>query len=341
MFNLESSILEWRQQMLAAGISAPALDELEGHLREEIQNQMKSGRDESSAFTLAVKKIGQPSVLNVEFNRSRGLMRILGDDAATRKQRVLGLIWLSILSGAFFQTLAVMVEFFYTPDFPPAGFIPLVTMALISLWGTYLGMRLYGGEMHLRRWLWMLALVWSAGDALALLRGQYHEYRPFLIGVFAFTLFDMILAWISHPSRANRIHKNSGKWERYVSIAVWFGGILPLALYSLFKYDMNWTWRFAGIANIVLVTFAILGCRYINTLFPVIPNRRIRWAIGISAAAAGMAGMGIFANFILPRFSLTEGQLTVVVLWGLTLMAPGGAVLAGLEEAVKRTSVNA
>ena len=44
MFDLEQSIAEWRRQMLAAGIKTPVpLEELEIHLREEIEQQMKSG----------------------------------------------------------------------------------------------------------------------------------------------------------------------------------------------------------------------------------------------------------------------------------------------------------
>jgi hypothetical protein len=43
-------------------------------------------------------------------------------------------------------------------------------------------------------------------------------------------------------------------------------------------------------------------------------------------------------NLILPNFELTVGQLTVVVLWALTLMAALGAVWAGLEEAARRQS---
>ncbi|HEY5041998.1 MAG TPA: hypothetical protein VIK53_08340 [Verrucomicrobiae bacterium] len=51
MFNLEQSIADWRQQMLAAGIETPVpLDELEIHLREEIERQMKSGSDKQQAF---------------------------------------------------------------------------------------------------------------------------------------------------------------------------------------------------------------------------------------------------------------------------------------------------
>jgi hypothetical protein len=51
MFNLDQAIAEWRRQMRTAGIkSSRALEELESHLREEIQGQMQSGMDAPSAF---------------------------------------------------------------------------------------------------------------------------------------------------------------------------------------------------------------------------------------------------------------------------------------------------
>jgi hypothetical protein len=38
MFNLEEAILEWRRQMLIAGITSPIpLDELEIHLRDDLE----------------------------------------------------------------------------------------------------------------------------------------------------------------------------------------------------------------------------------------------------------------------------------------------------------------
>jgi len=70
MFNLEQSIVEWRQQMLAAGIKTPVpLEELEIHLREEIEGQMKSGLSARQAFGMAVKKIGQAPELRREFKK--------------------------------------------------------------------------------------------------------------------------------------------------------------------------------------------------------------------------------------------------------------------------------
>jgi hypothetical protein len=71
MFHLEQSIAGWRRQMLAAGIKAPVpLDELEIHLREEIERQMKSGLNEQRAFEISIRKIGQPKMLKKEFNIS-------------------------------------------------------------------------------------------------------------------------------------------------------------------------------------------------------------------------------------------------------------------------------
>jgi hypothetical protein len=71
MFNLEQSIVGWRQQMLAAGIQTPVpLEELEIHLRDEIEQQMKSGLSERESFDSAARKIGQARVLKSEFNKA-------------------------------------------------------------------------------------------------------------------------------------------------------------------------------------------------------------------------------------------------------------------------------
>ena len=78
MFNLKQSIVEWRKQMLAAGIKTPALEELEGHLREEIERQTRLKLSEQRAFELAVREIGDTQRIKMEFmkmeNRNRPLM---------------------------------------------------------------------------------------------------------------------------------------------------------------------------------------------------------------------------------------------------------------------------
>jgi hypothetical protein len=71
MFSLEQTISEWRQQMLAAGIKSPVpLDELEVHVREEIERRMKTGLNEKEAFKTAAQKIGQARILKTEFKKA-------------------------------------------------------------------------------------------------------------------------------------------------------------------------------------------------------------------------------------------------------------------------------
>jgi hypothetical protein len=70
MFNFEHSITDWRKQMLAAGIQTPVpLEELEIHLREEIERQVQSGLSGQQAFEATVQQIGQPGSLKGEFKK--------------------------------------------------------------------------------------------------------------------------------------------------------------------------------------------------------------------------------------------------------------------------------
>jgi hypothetical protein len=74
MFDLEQSIADWRKQMLAAGIQTPVpLDELETHLREEIEQQMKSGINSQQAFENSVHRIGHADELKSEFKKICGM----------------------------------------------------------------------------------------------------------------------------------------------------------------------------------------------------------------------------------------------------------------------------
>jgi hypothetical protein len=76
MFNLDHAIAKWRQQMLAAGIKTPVpLEELESHLRDEIEQQVQSGLSAQQAFETATQKIGQASVLKSEFTKVGGTIQ--------------------------------------------------------------------------------------------------------------------------------------------------------------------------------------------------------------------------------------------------------------------------
>ena len=104
MFNLEQSIAEWRQQMLAAGIKFPVpLEELESHLREQVAEQVQSGVSEHMAFETTVAQIGQGRELQTEFAKERGWRDFLRGDMSNMS------IWAKLL--LFVWIAACLIEF--------------------------------------------------------------------------------------------------------------------------------------------------------------------------------------------------------------------------------------
>jgi hypothetical protein len=74
MFNLDQEISEWRRRMSTEGIQfAEVLDELESHLRDDIERQMRSGIEARCAFETAIEQIGKSGVLNTEFKKISGI----------------------------------------------------------------------------------------------------------------------------------------------------------------------------------------------------------------------------------------------------------------------------
>lgn len=72
MFDLDQAILEWRRQMTAGGVQSPEiLDELENHLRDDVEQRIRSGLAAKQAFEVAVRQLGLVGVLKSEFAKVR------------------------------------------------------------------------------------------------------------------------------------------------------------------------------------------------------------------------------------------------------------------------------
>jgi hypothetical protein len=70
MFNLDHAIAGWRQQMFAVGIKKPAvLNELESHLRDDVEHRILYGAGAQDAFQEAIQQVGQLERLKAEFDR--------------------------------------------------------------------------------------------------------------------------------------------------------------------------------------------------------------------------------------------------------------------------------
>ena len=72
MFNLDQAIAEWRQHIITCGMKfSEALDEMESHLREDVEQQVHSGATEEQAFKIAVLRLGEAVALKKEFMKAR------------------------------------------------------------------------------------------------------------------------------------------------------------------------------------------------------------------------------------------------------------------------------
>ena len=106
MFNLEQSIAEWRKQMLVAGIKSPVpLEELEIHLREEIERQIKSGMEVQQAFEMTVSQMGQAKELKTEFAKGRRLKSLLETELIKKKW---DLKWGPVLHFVIFTAVLIL-----------------------------------------------------------------------------------------------------------------------------------------------------------------------------------------------------------------------------------------
>ncbi len=69
MHNLEQSITEWRDMMTTRGVVREKLDELEDHLRENVEHFVGAGMTEAEAFQQAVAALGPAPAIASEFRK--------------------------------------------------------------------------------------------------------------------------------------------------------------------------------------------------------------------------------------------------------------------------------
>jgi Na+/proline symporter len=127
MFNLEQSIAEWRQHMLAAGIKSPVpLEELESHLREEIELQMKSGIQAQTAFLNATGKIGRGEHLREQFKQAYKMDK-------SKQRKFIGYFYSSLLILYVLATTYAMTRNDLAVSDWYLGMAAQVTLLLLSL----------------------------------------------------------------------------------------------------------------------------------------------------------------------------------------------------------------
>jgi len=198
MFSIEQSIADWRQQMLAAGIKTPVpLEELEIHLREEIEQQIQLGLNPEKAFESAVQKIGQADLLKTEFKKVGGFIGWLGENKTARTNRIFGALWLAYCSWIFFLIAAPLFGFFLSPK---PRLTPDFLLALIAGWiylrGIIGSILLFRGITRDRRMIRMLALLSLMGCVV-----QFNALKTISVLLVAHAAFSLVSIWFLRPPK--------------------------------------------------------------------------------------------------------------------------------------------
>jgi hypothetical protein len=195
MFNLEQSISEWRKQMLAAGIKSPVpLEELEVHLREEIERQIKSGLNNQTAFEISVQRFGQSKNIEIEFKKiERTYMKKILICKIIRFLGLLFSVWIiltdlnafiiSAQNGAL--SSALMLRYSLTVT------VPYLLLAILLI--------LPYSKLKDRLWKVAFALLCLSGGyvCLYLVTHLPPEYWPMIYIPWLFILSQPIAIWIS------------------------------------------------------------------------------------------------------------------------------------------------
>lgn len=117
--------------MLAAGIKTPVpLEELESHLREEIERQTKSGANSEQAFKLAAEQIGKGESLQEEFRKVEEVERIRKSEQ--RKRRHEWVDRFTLVEGALFVPGCIAFGLFSRRREMSTGQILLCLGALVT-----------------------------------------------------------------------------------------------------------------------------------------------------------------------------------------------------------------
>ena len=166
MFNLEQTISEWRKQMLSAGIKTPApLEELDIHLREEIERHSKSGLNEAEAFQAAVETIGQAQMLQKEFKKVEKRHKII-------RAIILDIGWLAASCALAYSVVLWELEWNFLVFAPKwdLKLIPAMLGILVALTAIWFSVK---ASQDMANFVVSLLLsVLLAGFAVFLLRGD-------------------------------------------------------------------------------------------------------------------------------------------------------------------------
>jgi len=133
MFDLEKAISDWRHQMSRAGMTSPKiLTELETHLREDIEVQMRDGLDAQQALVRSLVRLGHADALQLEFKKAGSVSTALDRSRSGFSLALIAaIVW---LSGFTFEKIG-----FSSGEWFVASSAVIACLLIAGLWSRAVG----------------------------------------------------------------------------------------------------------------------------------------------------------------------------------------------------------
>ena len=278
MFDLESQIRKWKTHLFSAGsIGYNDIEELESHLRDSIDELSEQGINTEEAFLLAVRRLGDVSIIHREFAKLSTedvwLQLLVPADtplAQQKKQAELLMVIALVLLGGLLSKIPALFGF---GDFEKYDMIHMKNLALFAFFpvAVYL---FWKRALPLAKSLLVLGIF----PLCALWINLYPSYEPYHTGVLTIihlpiALLFLLIYFYAGPTKKTDKHSGwrnpnnrlnfirfAGESFMYI-ILIGLGGIvlilLTMGTFELIKIDA------APFITFYLVPFGFFG------LFPV------------------------------------------------------------------------
>jgi len=233
--SLEERITEWRQYILRRqAVDTLAVEELEDHLRTQVEALGDAGLDEDEAFLVAVKRLGDLNSLSREFAHeySERLWKQLvvssgdGGSSSVAYRNVAVVVWLAIAAGV---AIKIPELFGAGLDANTSFYMRNFSLFVLPFLAGY-----FAWKRSLRRtgWYWLFVVFIAAGTIVNVLPFEPNSHTEMLIAIHLPIALWLAVGyayaggtWRSHEQRMNYV-RFSGEWFIYYTLIALGGGVL-------------------------------------------------------------------------------------------------------------------
>jgi hypothetical protein len=235
---LEERIGEWRNYVRRRQAVFPVdIDELEDHLRSQVDALCEAGLDEDEAFLVAVKRLGDLDSLSREFAReySERLWKQLvgspgaGAESPAASRNAAVAVVLAIAAASALKAPELFGRHIAGSEADASFYLRNLSLFVLPFLAGYFA---WNRDLRQAGWLWLAAPFVAAGLVMNLMPFQANGHTEILaalhLPIFLWLTVGFAYAgtqWRSHDQRMNYV-RFSGEWFIYYTLIALGGGVL-------------------------------------------------------------------------------------------------------------------